>query len=158
MLAELVLVTRLLGLVSGNYPVTIYVDPKVASVDLVRDGQKITTVKGPPWETIVDFGNELVPQELTAIAYDAAGNVVGRDTQLINLPRPTAEAAIDLRRDADGLRATVHWQHLGAAKIRDVKWKLDGKEFGAGQVSLLLPPLEARNLHVVEAEVSFWDG
>ena len=158
MLAELVLVTRLLGLVSGDYPVTIYVDPKVARIDLLRDGQKVATLHGAPWRTMVNFGTELIPQELTAVAYDSEEREVGRDTQLVNLPRPSAEAAIDLRRDGEGVRATVQWQHIGAAKVRDVQWKLDGKSFGEGKTSVLLPSTATKNLHVIEAAVTFWDG
>ena len=158
MLAELVLVTRLLGLVSGEYPVSIHVDSRVARVELLRNGQSIRTVSGPPWQALIDFGAELVPQELTAVAYDAGGNEIGRDTQLVNLPRPSAEAAIDLRREGDTLRATVRWQHIGSERVRDIAWKIDGKSVGKGEASLLLPKLEPRNLHVIEAEVEFWDG
>lgn len=157
-LAELVLVSRLLGLVSGDYPVAIYVHPLVDRVELLRNGEKVATVKGAPWQVIVNFGPELVPQELTAVAYDAGGNVIGRDTQLVNLPRPAAEAAIDLRRDGEKLRATVQWQHIGSAKVRDVKWKLDGKDFGTGEVSVVLPALEPKTLHVIEVTVQFWDN
>lgn len=157
MLAELVLVTRLLGLVNGEYPVSIYADPKVQRVELLRNGQKIATVSGPPWQTIVNFGAELVPQELTAIGYDAAGNAIGRDTQLVNLPRPSAETTIDLKREGDTLRATARWQHIGSTQLKDVQWKLDGKPL-SGQVSVLLPPLEAKKLHVIELEVTFWDN
>ena len=157
-LAELVLVTRLLGLVSGDYPVSIYVHPLVDRVELVRNGERVATIKGAPWQAIVNFGPELVPQELTAIAYDAGGNVIGRDTQLVNLPRPAAEAAIDLRREGEKLRATAQWQHIGSAKVRDVSWKFDGKAFGNGEVSVVLPSVEAKNLHVVEVAVEFWDG
>jgi hypothetical protein len=158
MLAELVLVSRLLGLVNGEFPVTVYVDPKVQRVELLRNGEPAGTLRGAPWQTLINFGAELVPQELTAVAYDSAGNIVGRDTQLINLPRPAAEAAIDLRREGDGFRATVQWKHIGEAKVRDVVWKVDGKNFGAGETSLKLPPLEQRNLHVIGVEVKFWDG
>lgn len=158
MLAELVLVTRLLGLISGDYPITIYVDPKVARVELRRNGETVKTVSGAPWQTIVNFGPELVPQELTAIAYDAGGREIGRDTQLVNLPRPAAEAAIDLRRSGEGLRATVQWQHIGSARVRDIVWKLDGRPFGIGETSLMLPKIETKTLHVLEVEVQFWDG
>src|SRR5687767_14516596 len=158
MLAELVLVTRLLGLVRGEYPVTIEVDPKVARVELLRDSRIVATVKGAPWQALVNFGEELAPQELTAIAYDASGAVVGRDTQLVNLPRPAAEAVIDLRRETNGLRATLRWQHIASENVRDITWKLDGNDLGQSGMSVLLPPLEARNLHVVEAEVTFRDG
>lgn len=156
-LAELVLVSRLLGLVSGDYPVSIYVHPLVQRVELLRNGEKVATLQSAPWQAIVNFGTELVPQELTAVAYDAGGNVIARDTQLVNLPRPAAEAAIDLRREGDTLRATVQWQHIGAANVRDIQWKLDGKDFGNGEVSVLLPPMESKNLHVIEVAVQFWD-
>lgn len=157
MLAELVLVTRLLGLVNGEYPVSIYTDPKIRRVELLRNGEKVATVSGPPWQTIVNFGAELVPQELTAIGYDAAGNPIARDTQLVNLPRPAAEATIDLRREGNTLRATARWQHIGSAQLKDVQWKLDGKAIG-GEISVLLPPLESKQLHVIEVEVTFWDN
>jgi hypothetical protein len=158
MLAELVLVTRLLGLVSGEYPVSIDVDPRVARVELLRNGVPVRTVAGPPWQALLDFGRELVPQELTAVAYDASGTEIARDTQLVNLPRPSAEAAIDLRREGEALRATVRWQHIGSERVRDLTWKLDGKGVGKGEASLLLPRVEPRNLHVVEVVVEFWDG
>src|SRR5688500_990491 len=98
MLAELVLVTRLLRLLRGDYPVTIQVDPTVARGDLLRDGQIDTTVKGAPWRALINFGEELVPQELSATAYGQNGTEGGRDTHLVNLPHPAAEASIDLRR------------------------------------------------------------
>jgi hypothetical protein len=158
MLAELVLVSRLLGLVNGEFPVSVYVDPKVRKVELLRNGKPAATLKGAPWQTLINFGAELVPQELTAVAYDSAGNVIGRDSQLVNLPRPAAEAAIDLRRDGESFIANVQWKHIGEAKVRDVAWKVDGRSAGSGETSFRLPPLEARNLHVIGVEVKFWDG
>lgn len=157
MLAELVLVTRLLGLVRGEYPVDIDVDPRVRRVELLRDGEMIRTLTGPPWQALIDFGPEITPQELSAVAYDESGRVIGRDTQLVNLPRPAAEAAIDLQREADSLRATVRWKHIGSARVRDIQWRLDGRSIGS-EASILLPPFSAGNLHVLDVEVTFWDA
>src|SRR5688572_6546947 len=127
MLAELVLVTRLLGLVSGEHPITAQVDASVRAVDVVVDGKTLITLRGEPWRTVLNFGPELAPHELTAIAYDANGAEVGRDTQLVNLARPAAEAIIGLERVDGKLRATVRWQHIASVAPERIEIKLDGK-------------------------------
>ncbi|HEX2121523.1 MAG TPA: hypothetical protein VHL59_07765, partial [Thermoanaerobaculia bacterium] len=155
MLAELVLVTRILGLVSGEQPINVQVDRTVAAVEIVLDGKQVATLRQPPWRTLVDFGDELMPHELIAIAYDAQGNELARDRQLVNLARPPAEAAIDLKRDPDGtLRATVRWQHIGYEKPKQIAIALDGKPIGSS-ASVALPPLEQGRIHLLEAELTF---
>src|SRR5687767_2244726 len=99
MLAELVLVTRILGLVSGEQPIQVQADRTVAAVEIVLDGKQVATLRRPQWRAVINFGDELAPHELIAVAYDPEGNEVARDRQLVNLARPPAEAAIDLSRD-----------------------------------------------------------
>src|SRR5688572_18313244 len=115
MLAQLVLVTRLLGLVDGEQPIDVQVDASVRRVELTIDDEKAATLTGPPWRAIVNFGPELAPHRLTAIAYDAKDNELGRDTQLVNLARPPAEAQLSIDKDPKSgrLRANVRWQHIG---------------------------------------------
>lgn len=159
MLLELVFTTRLLGLVSGDQGIEVRVDRSVRKVDIVADGERIAKL-GPPYRLVLHFGSGLVPHELTSIAYDADGNEVGRDTQLVNLARPRAEAAIDLDRDAKSgrLRAKVRWQHIVAAKPKRIELKLDGKRI-ATEATALLPPLPSDySIHVLEAKVEFRGG
>jgi len=158
MLAELILVTRLLGLVSGEHPITVQVDSTVRAVDVVVDGKTLTTLREAPWRTVLNFGAELAPHELTAIAYDANGAEVGRDTQLVNLARPPAEAIIGLERAGGKLRATVRWQHIAAATPEKIELKLDGKTIATGEASVALPAVEPTAVHVLQAEVLFPGG
>jgi hypothetical protein len=159
LLAQAVFVSRILGLISGDYPVDVVADAAVARVEILLNGTVAETLDGKPWRAIVDFGPDIEPQELTAIAYDAAGNEVARDTQIVNLARPPAELGLNLDRDpASGrLRATSHWQHVGEAKPKRIEIKLDGKRI-ATTGSVLLPPLAGTAMHVLEAEVRFPDG
>ena len=158
MLAELILVTRLLGLVSGEHPITVQADSSVRAVDIVVDGKTLTTLRGDPWRTVLNFGQELAPHELTAIAYDANGTEVGRDTQLVNLARPPAEAIIALDRQDGKLRATVRWQHIAAEVPEKIEIKLDGKTIATGQASVTLPAVEPTTVHVLQADVVFPRG
>ena len=158
MIPALVLVTRILGLVNNEQPIYLQVDPGVARVEVVRDGQRVAELRGAPWQTVLDFGPEIAPHELTAVAYDGQGNEIGRDTQIINLARPAAEITLDLVRDGAGSpRAVVKWQHIAAEKVKKVQIKLDGKVIGTKD-TVALPQLPPSSVHVVEAEVRFADG
>ena len=158
MLAELVLTTRLLGLVAGDQQVQVQVDSNVRAIDIVVDGQTIVKMKVRPFQALLHFGSEIAPHELTSIAYDADGNEIGRDTQLVNLARPQAEAEIQLDRTANGrLRAKVRWQHISAEKPKRTALSLDGKPL-ANSVTAVLPELDPISLHVLRAEVEFAGG
>lgn len=158
MLASLVLVSRLLGLVNHHQPIQVQVAPGVARVTIEQGGQRVAELRGEPWRTILDFGTEIVPQTLTAVAYDAAGNEIGRDIQLINLARPPAEIDVDLSREPSGqLRATVRHEHIASEKARKIQVRLDGKVIGTKD-SVLLPALPPTAVHVVDVEVRFADG
>ena len=60
-LAEVIFLTRFLGLVAGEQPVRLKVDSDVRQVQIRRDGQTIATLHGPRWGAKIDFGNELTP-------------------------------------------------------------------------------------------------
>lgn len=157
MLPELVFVTRLLGLVTGQQQVAVQVDPSVKAVGILIDGERKATLRAP-WRLNISFGGQLIPHEITAIGYDEQGNAVGKDTQLVNLARPAAEAAILLARDPGSgrLRATVKWQHIAFDKPNKIELRLDGKVI-AKTATTLLPALEPNTLHMLHADVKF-DG
>jgi hypothetical protein len=155
MLAELVLATRLLGLVSDQQPVEVQVEPNVRAVELVVDGKTISRLT-TPYKAVLNFGPELAPHEVTAIAFDASGGEVGRDRQFVNLPRPQAEAEIELDTNPSNgrVRATIRWQHIASEEPKRIALKLDGKPIG-NTATTTLPALEKESIHVLKAELEF---
>jgi hypothetical protein len=73
MLAELVFVTRLLGLMSSTHEIQVQTDPSVHRVEILLDGKRAYVLRSAPWRAGIDFGPEIAPHELTAVAYDAQG-------------------------------------------------------------------------------------
>lgn len=155
MATHLLFVTLFLGLVAGPQPVEVKVDDAVRSVAVVLDGRTVARLDAAPWRTIVDLGPSIVPQQLTAIAYDAKGEELARQSQTINLARPFAEAAIAL----EGERATVRWQHLYGEKPQEVRLLLDQKPLTLDRsFHATLPKLDLKAIHVLSAEVRFPDA
>ena len=94
----IVFATALLGLVVGVHPVNLEVGAEVARVELLLDGELVGQRAGPPWEIPCDFGDDLSPHELVAVALDAAGEELGRAGQWVNYPHSAnarARVAID---------------------------------------------------------------
>lgn len=161
-LAEVIFLTRFLGLVAGEQPVRLKVDPDVRQVEIRRDGQTIATLRGPRWGAKIDFGNELTPHELAAVGLNAEGEEVGRDTQIVNLARPLAEVGILLERNPGGnLTARLQWGHvLGASPVSAIM-KYDQRVVSrntSGSAVLLPASPDKEAVHVVSAEMEFADG
>jgi hypothetical protein len=158
MLAELVIVTRFLGLVAGEQNVALEAGPDVHSIELSVDGRRDVTLTKSPWKGKVDLGVDLEPHELTAIAFDAAGVEVGRDTQLLNIARPRAELQIVLERDGGGAPHEIRLEstHFKNARPKRSVIRLDGRTIGRS-TSVSLPATDPRDMHVVSAEVTFED-
>jgi hypothetical protein len=160
-LAEIVFASRLLGLVAGEQHVAIQVDAEVRSVEVRRDGHQVASLHAPPWHTVVDFGPELTPHELTVVAFDAAGHELGRDTQPVNTARPPAELGVLLDRDAGGrVTASIRYGHFAHKAPKSVDVKLDGrairKDRAASTVSLGV--VDASTVHVLSVNAVFPDG
>jgi hypothetical protein len=160
-LAEVVFLTRFLGLVAGEQPVRLKVDPDVRQVEIRRDGQTIATLRGPRWGAKVDFGDELEPHELSAVGLNAEGEEVGRDTQIINLARPLAEVGILLERNPGGaLTARLQWGHvLGQSPVSAImKYDQQVVSRNTSGSTVVLPASDPEEVHVVSAEMEFADG
>ncbi|HYC91799.1 MAG TPA: hypothetical protein VEO54_21475 [Thermoanaerobaculia bacterium] len=155
MLAELVFVTRLLGLMNGTRTIEARVDPAVHSVEIVLDGERADLLRGAPWRTKLDFGPELAPHELVAIARDAEGRELARDTQFINVPRPQAEIGVMFQRD----RADISWQHIGGVMPKKMTVKLNNTTLASTLTrSVRLPELAPEALNVLSIDLEFEDG
>lgn len=160
MLAEIVFVTRFLALVAGPHRVTLEGDASVRSVEIRSNSVKIATITKPPWSVPIDLGKELTPQELTAIAYDEQGREVGRDTQVINLPRPLAEISLLLNRKGETFVVHVASTNLMGKEARSFVATLDGKEVQRAKSilsSFPLPPINAKAIHALGVEIEFDD-
>ena len=81
-----------LGLVYGVETVQVVVGEAVVAVELRLDGEAVRVLRQPPWRAECDFGSELAPRLLEAVAFDAADRELGRASQWLNLPQPRAAA------------------------------------------------------------------
>ena len=84
-------VTLFLGaLIAGPTQVAFRVHPDVASLEIRLDAQAVATLGKAPWELEVDFGEELAPHLLEAVAYAGNGREIGRASQSRREPSSTA--------------------------------------------------------------------
>jgi hypothetical protein len=159
MLAELVFVTRLLGLMSGPRTIEMQVDPSVHAVEVLLDGKRTTTLRGAPWRTTIDFGPELAPHELTAIARDDGGRELAVDTQLVNLPRPPAEIGVMFTRQGGKTRANIRWQHIAGRQPAKMTVKMGTRTLASVVTrSVTIPEVPPEALNVLSVDLQFDDG
>lgn len=160
LLAEIVFASRLLGLVAGAQLIDVQVDSGVDHVQMLRNGAAVATLRKVPGSVVVDFGPDLEPHELTAIAFDRDGNELGRDIQAVNVARPLAEVGVLLNRDAKGqLVATVRWNHFAQGYPNSIVVKLDGRVIRKDATFTTFPlgPVDMMKIHVVDVEMTFPD-
>src|SRR5689334_1992257 len=111
--SRVVFISLFLGLAAGIQSVDVQTDPAVKALRILLDGREVAALTQPPWHAVVDFGRDLQPRQMEAIGLDAKGNEIGRATQVLNLPRKTAELEIVLQSDGIGPKsADLRWQHL----------------------------------------------
>jgi hypothetical protein len=160
MLAELVILTRFLGLVSGEQEVRLRPSDDVQRIEIRHDGATLATLAGPPWQTKIDLGEQLAPSELIAVGFNANGGEVARDTQILNLARPPADANVVIERGADGaLSARPRWTRLDNVQPTSAAVRLDGKIISHSLTDpAALGALDASAVHIIGVEVQFADG
>jgi hypothetical protein len=130
-------------------------------VEIWLDATRVAELDHAPWQTSVALGTEIRPHRLEARALDAEGSVVARAMQVLNLPRPVAEAQILLERDATNhvIGARLAWQNLTNAAPTAITLELDGKPRAldtSGNVTLT--GLAPDTIHVLTAELRFPNG
>lgn len=144
-MTEIAFITLFLGLTLGTRPVELNVSGDVHRIELRLDGTRVASMKRPPWSADVDFGTHLVPRTLTAHAFDKDGAEIAKAEQTINIPRPSAETRLVVKRDARGAPRAVRilWQSVEAAKPKRVELMLDGQPLSVGSnLEAALPPLD----------------
>jgi len=153
-------VTLFLGLFHGPQRVEVSVGSAVASVEIRLDGETLGTLRGEPWILNCDFGEELAPHELVAIARDEADQELERARQLINLPRERAEArfALEGRKDRGPPTARLIWQALDYDRPREVNISFDGRPLAWSELERIeLPRHDPDSIHFLYADVVFSD-
>jgi hypothetical protein len=154
-------VSLFLWLMTGVQTVEVSVGPTVATVELFLDGRSVGTATAPNWTLDVDFGEELLPHRLVAIASDAKGVEVGRAQQLINLPRGEAEVELALEPGDEGRSAFVRVIAVSRNKFEPlaVFITFDGEALAAAvDGGFALPEHDPRQPHMVSAEAHFPGG
>lgn len=150
-----------LGLVFGVHTVAVTVSNDVTAVDVLLDDRLVGTIKGSPWSVPIDFGSELAPHELVAVAFDALYGEVGRATQWVNSPRPPVEAVLMVERDAEGrgTLARLNWGTLLGTEPSAVEASFDGRPLEVEDLrAIALPDHDPELLHVIRAELEFADA
>jgi hypothetical protein len=153
--------TLFLGLTVGPHPVELLVGHGVDYVDLLVDGVPVQRMTAEPWTEVCDLGATLEPHLLEAVAYDAAGEELGRATQRLNLPRPPAQAEILLDPDpvTNQLIARLRANSIASAAPESVHVLFDGLPVDAERPDAIpLPPHDPEQLHYLRIEVRFADG
>src|SRR4051812_49337805 len=157
---QLVFITLFLGLISGRRQVDLQAGPAIKSIRILLDGRQVAELQKEPWSAIVDFGPLITPGELVAAGYDEDGKEVARESQLVNLPHPTAEFVIVLQHDEKGAPASVElrWKHLFGSVPLTSSLVVDGQNVALdGSMRATLPRLDMGRLHVIAATISFQD-
>ncbi|MCP4658801.1 MAG: hypothetical protein GY856_25600, partial [bacterium] len=111
-----------------------------------------------PWSLEVDFGTELAPHRLVAVARDGAGQELGRADQWLNLPRPLAEVEILLTSDDAGppQAAQLIWHSASHSTPEQVALSFDGQPLTVEDPQrIALPRYRPQEMHFLRAEVRF---
>jgi hypothetical protein len=154
-------VSLFLWLVTGVHTVEVSVGPTVATVEISLDDRSVGAATAPDWSLEVDFGEELLPHRLEAVARDANGVEVGRARQLINLPRGEAEVELALEPGDDGRSVFVRVIAVSRGNFEPlaVFVTFDGAALPSSvDGRFALPEHDSRQPHVVSAEAHFPGG
>lgn len=151
-------VSVFLGLMAGPRAVEVAVGEPVAQVEVLLDGAAVGVLAGEPWSLEVDFGAELAPHQLVAVARDLGGRELGRAEQWINLPRRAAEAQILLESEGGGSPRTARlvWSAALRGDPQEISVTFDGEPLVVADPRRIpLPEYDPRGIHVLRAELRF---
>lgn len=147
-----------LGLVFGTRPVEMVVGADVAAVELRLDGERVAVMREPPWRAPVDFGSELAPRHLEAVAFDADDGELERVSQWLNLPQPGAVASVVLepRKPGEPRVARITWESAAGAEPESVSVSLDGVPLTVDDLRrFVLPEVDETELHLLHVDMDF---
>ncbi len=147
-----------LGLFLGERPVEVVVGEGVAAVELRLDGESLGTMTEPPWTLPCDFGSELAPRHLEAVALDARGRELSRISQWLNLPQPAVviSAVLEPKQVGQPRVVRLSWESSAGAEPEEVIVTLDGEPVAVGDPRRVeLPPVDESQFHLLHVEMRF---
>ena len=102
------------GLITGPQMVEIMTDDTVAVVEVRLDGESLERLTSRPWELSIDFGRDLVPHLLEAVALDDTEQEVARARQWVNMSPQVAQTSLTVEGAASGRGAVANltWQSI----------------------------------------------
>jgi hypothetical protein len=148
--------TLLLGLVIGERRIELAADDRVVSVEVWLDRALVGVVRGPPWSIRCDFGTELAPHLLEAVARDRQGREIDRAVQRVNLPREPAEVSLALHGGQQGYRKVeIAWHATAGIDPERIHVYFDGEPLEVAGRFADLPPHDLSIMHIIAAELVF---
>jgi len=156
-------VTLFLGaLLTGPRSVEIMTGDAVAVVEVWLDGELEERLDAPPWRLEVDFGPELSPHVLDAVALDASGQELDRTRQWINMRHEPAQSSVMIEgvHRGRGAIARVSWASLGKTdEPRSVEAYFDGQQIAAEDPRRIrLPAFDPNQTHHFRVRLDFTDS
>lgn len=153
-------VTLFLGsLFVGVRPVEVMVGPSVVAVELHLDGEAVARLERPPWMQEIDFGSELVPHLLEAVAFDASGREADRSRQWINMSSHGVETTIvvDPGDNGVGAMARIGWESVSEQREPTAAAVyFDGELLEEGSLHAIpLPAFDPEEPHHLKVELEF---
>lgn len=153
-------VSLLLGLVVGAHPVEVSLTGD-ASLELRLNNRIVGEADQPPWRFEVDFGRDLEPHELVAIARDTEGREIGRARQWVNLQlQAGADATMIFSggEPSSPRQVGLEWVSIGERQPKSIEVLFDGTPLSFDDPARIpLPDYDPDNIHLVSATLSFHD-
>jgi hypothetical protein len=154
-------ISLFLWLMTDTHTVKVAVDPAVASVEILLNGESVGVATAPEWEVSCDFGKKLQPHELVAVARDEEARELDRAVQIVNLPRADAEVEVVFEggdpEAPEALRVIAQSSHRLEPLAISVSFDgllLAKREDG----SFALPAYDPSQVHIVTTEAHFPDA
>jgi len=150
--------TLFVGLITGVQNIEVAVSGPVARVEIRLDEKVMAEIESGPWVARCDFGRELHPARLEAVAFDHDGREIGRARKWINFPGQRAEADVIAIRDAQGqvTAARLMWSSPEFERPRRILVELDGRRLKVRPPFRIdLTEIPERKVHVLTAEFEF---
>lgn len=154
-------VSLFVGLILGVQQVEVAVSGPVARVEIRIDDYVMGEMTSEPWTVRCDFGRQLRPRILEAVAYDDTGRELGRATKWINLPGRRADAEIVAIRDEFRVvtAARLTWASPEFDRPRKINVELDGERIKVRPPWVVdLSDIPEERIHVLSADFEFAPG
>jgi len=153
--------TLFLGLVFGTQQVEFLVHERVGAIEISLDYQVVGHLNQPPWQLSVDFGEDLAPHVLQAVAHGSSGTEIGRTEQWINTFTQQTDVSILVspRQDGQGLQAQVAWETVTEQlEPESFRVELDGQPLEVEDPREFdLPRVDPNQAHFLRVELRFSD-